>query len=276
MDGVQAILGIDAAWTDRQPSGVALIRGEGSSWEALAVAPSYQAFVALSQGLPVDWLAPRFDGHWPRLAELVKAAGELAGADVGVVAVDMPLATVPFTSRREADSAISRAFGARGCSTHSPTAARPGRLGANLRAQLSAAGFPLATAGSEYAGPRTIEVYPHPALLALLGRDYRVPYKVSRSGRYWKGASVPARITKLLAEFEAIRKALQVALGPLPLELPRPEDVRSLSELKRYEDALDALVCAWVGLRFRLGAARAYGDATASVWVPSPASRSAG
>jgi len=52
---MRAILGIDAAWTEGEPTGVALIQGEGSSWSTAAVAPSYEAFVALSQGVPVNW-----------------------------------------------------------------------------------------------------------------------------------------------------------------------------------------------------------------------------
>ena len=54
---MQAILGIDAAWTEHEPSGVALIQGDRESWSVVCVAPSYDAFVASSQGVPVDWQA---------------------------------------------------------------------------------------------------------------------------------------------------------------------------------------------------------------------------
>jgi predicted RNase H-like nuclease len=40
-----------------------------------------------------------------------------------------------------------------------------------------------------------------------------------------------------------------------------------LAQLKRYEDALDAVVCAWVGIQYLEGKARAYGDATSAVWA---------
>jgi predicted RNase H-like nuclease len=113
-------------------------------------------------------------------------------------------------------------------------------------------------------------VYPHPALLALLHLDYRVPYKVSRAGKYWKGASVAERISRLLTEFREIHAALTSIFGELPVALPSPEEVMSLSVLKRYEDALDALVCAWVGVRFAQGGAAAYGDEVAAIWVPEP------
>jgi len=53
------------------------------------------------------------------------------------------------------------------------------------------------------------------------------------------------------------------------LVLPCSDTVPSLSHLKRYEDALDGLVSAWVGIEYLEGRAQAYGHATAAVWVPT-------
>ena len=123
------MLGVDAAWTDRNPSGVALIRaGPDGSWECVALAPSYDSFVELAAGNPVRWQDPtttvRFDPE-----ELLGAAERLLGGErVTVVSVDMPLSNVDIVGRREADNAISRAFGGRGCGTHSPNLDRPGRV----------------------------------------------------------------------------------------------------------------------------------------------------
>ena len=263
---MRAVLGIDAAWTERQPSGLALIEGEGVNWTVVCVAPSYDAFIA---GTPLPWKARKFPGAWPNVAEIVKATRRMTSADLSVVAVDMPLAKTPFQSRRRADNAISKAFGGRGCSAHSPNASRPGKLGASLMSQLSAEGFPLATSTIDLDRPYcTIEVYPHPALLTLLTCSYRVPYKVSKSGRYWKGTSVRDRISRILDEFRKIEAGLQSAFGHLGFELPRAEDVPTLAALKRFEDALDALVCAWVGLKYSHGSATPYGDTDATIWVP--------
>ena len=96
----------------------------------------------------------------------------------------MPLATSPITSRRAADTAISSRFGPKGCAVHSPSAERPGAIADQLRADFTALGVLLHTNGSDPAAPALIECYTHVALLALLKRDYRVPYKVSRSGQY--------------------------------------------------------------------------------------------
>ncbi len=47
--------------------------------------------------------------------------------------------------------------------------------------------------------------------------------------------------------------------------LPGP---RPFARLKRYEDALDALVRAWVGIEYLAGRTRAFGDADAAIWTP--------
>lgn len=46
-----AILGIDAAWTSKNPSGVALLSDAG---RLIAYAPSFVSFTALADGDPVD------------------------------------------------------------------------------------------------------------------------------------------------------------------------------------------------------------------------------
>jgi predicted RNase H-like nuclease len=139
---------------------------------------------------------------------------------------------------------------------------------------LSTAGYELATTDTRSPGRRQfLEVYPHPALLSLLQRPKRVPYKVSKSKKYWCAESVAGRIRNLLVEFAAIRDALGEVFDGLMLELPEPGTVRSLSQLKRYEDALDALVCAWVGVEYFAGCTVPLGDDDADIWSPAAAGR---
>jgi predicted RNase H-like nuclease len=265
-----AILGIDAAWTAGQPAGVALAEGTPGSWRTVAVAPSYGAFIDLADRTSVDWERARPTGRWPPIGELLDAADRMSDGDVKLVTVDMPIANEPITSRREADRAVARAFGRRWCATHSPTPVRPGKLGAHLMTALHERGFPLVTGIDQLDGRRcSAEVYPHPALLTLLGDEYRIPYKVARSGRYWPGTTVAERIRRLLHQMNRIACALENLLGPTGVRLPTADAVQSLSCLKRYEDALDALVCAWVGTCIVEGNAEAFGDETAAIWVPT-------
>lgn len=57
---MDAVLGIDAAWTENRPSGVAVVKETAGTWTCVGVAPSYEAFLALPQGVKVDW-----EGHVP-------------------------------------------------------------------------------------------------------------------------------------------------------------------------------------------------------------------
>jgi predicted RNase H-like nuclease len=138
--------------------------------------------------------------------------------------------------------------------------------------ELTKAGYPLFTSSlvAAHLRPGTIEVFPHPALLVLLDRKYRVPYKVSKSLRYWKDATVAERIINLLAEFDQIERGLGRVFGDTHIPLPPASEVTTLSFLKRYEDGLDALVSAWVGSKFVAGTVTAHGDASAAIWVPVP------
>ena len=216
------ILGIDAAWTATEPSGVALVTSDRHGWRCIAIAPSYDEFYSLSRGRPVTWIDGTSNGSPPNVPHLLRAARRLSRSEIDLVAVDMPVATVPIVGRRVADRAISTAFGGRGCSTHSPNLSRPGALGARLMRDLASAGYSLAT-GTTKTGtvPITIEVYPHPALLALLGRSYRIPYKVGNSNRYWPKISIAQRKQNLLAEFQAIYSVLAHSLGPTGVPLLR-------------------------------------------------------
>ncbi len=262
------ILGIDAAWTTGQPSGVALVTGNADTWRCAAVAPSYASFIALAEGKPVDWTLPT-KGTPPDPLALLQAAAVLAGSTVDIVTVDMPVSTVPITQRRAADNAVSREFGGRWCSAHTPSVVRPGPLGAALSTAFSRLGYPVANAAMvSGTQPSLVEVYPHPALLALLNRPRRVPYKVSKAGKYWPDQTVGERIALLLAEFHNIERALAGVLGPFEVPLPHGTSISQLAGLKRYEDALDALVCCWVGMLYATGMAVPLGDSTGAVWCP--------
>jgi predicted RNase H-like nuclease len=262
------ILGIDAAWTATQPSGVALVQQQGTRWRCIDAAPSYASFSERADGLPRDWTRTAV-GAVPNPAGVLQAATQLAGEPPAIVTLDMPVATTPILGRRAADREVSRTFGAQWCSAHSPGPARPGPLGAELSRQFSEAGYPIATATTPAGTPhRLVEVYPHPALLALLQRDRRVPYKVGKTSSYWKEASIAERIGRLLTEFAAILDGLKTHIDDIAIPLPAAAEVRSLAALKPFEDAIDALVCCWVGCEYLAGRCHPLGDETAAVWCP--------
>jgi predicted RNase H-like nuclease len=255
---VTAVLGIDAAWTPHNSSGIALVSNRTGRWRCEALAPSYRSFVALADGAALDWNGPMDGDHGPTPPALLDTARRLlGGATVDLVAVDMPISRAAIVGRRPADDAISRAYGAAGCSTHSPSGSRPGQVGVDLTKDFVDLGYPLAVAGPSPPTRALIEVYPHPALLRLTGSAFRLPYKIGKAGRTW--ANVRPMWERILGE-------LAKHIDNITLELP--EDVRSKATLKGWEDAIDALVCAWVGIEYVEGRARAFGDGTAAIWCP--------
>lgn len=117
--------------------------------------------------------------------------------------------------------------------------------------------------------PALLEVYPHPALLRLLDAHYRLPYKVANRRKYWPDATPADRLARVLQRLDAILAALRRAIDDVPLDVPSLADIASAASLKAIEDALDALICGWVGIRYLAGRCRAYGDDTAAIWIPT-------
>lgn len=269
---MRSVLGIDAAWTARGSSGVSLVAEEGSGWHCVAVAPSYDSFIALAGGKPIRWERKHLDTI-PNVDALIAACRQLLrGRDPTVVAADIPLSTIPITRRRHADNLISQEFGGRGCGAHTPSPERPGRIGKALSAGFESRDFQLATQDTKCGKADTLlEVYPHPAILMLLDESYRFPYKVSKSNIYWPDLSQPERYAKLTANFGRIRRKICSIISCREEQFPFPPKNQNkivLARLKPYEDVIDSLVCAWVGIRYLEMTAKAYGDDTAAIWVP--------
>ncbi|MDA0258842.1 MAG: DUF429 domain-containing protein, partial [Cyanobacteria bacterium] len=80
----RVVLGIDAAWTAHNPSGVALLQRAAEGWQCLALAPSYDAFLALAAGQPWDG-SQKAQGSEPNPAALLEACPQLAGQPEGCV-----------------------------------------------------------------------------------------------------------------------------------------------------------------------------------------------
>ena len=221
MDVHESVLGLDASWTSNGSSGVALIaRSKEGRWIYIESAPGYQSFINRVNGRPVRW-DEKHSSSAPS-TELLSAAGELlGGAPVSVVSIDMPMSTRNITGRREVDDMVSKEFGEKWCGTHLPTPNRPGRLSVKLRQDLERHSHELAV-GDNPSRTKMIEVYPHPAIVTLLGLDRRLPYKVDRRGRYWRDESLTAQEKKrrLIAAFRRIQRGLAREIDGLPDFLP--------------------------------------------------------
>lgn len=249
---MRAVLGIDAAWTAHNPSGVALAVEGADGWRMAAAASSYAAF-GVSESPAVA-------------AELVGVAEKAANCTLSLVTVDMPLSRLPITGRRISDKTISSVYGARKCATHSPSAARPGAISDRLRAEFEALGIPLLT--QTVSSPGLAEVYPHPALVELANAAQRLPYKLSRTRLYWPEASKEERRLRLFSLWGKIVDMLEEQLSGVRQNLPPVRAESSIAALKAFEDTLDAIICCWVGICILDGRASAYGDENSAIWVP--------
>jgi len=259
----RVILGVDAAWTTTQPSGVALVVETSRGWRLIAVADSYQRFHGQADGTEQE---PRPFGTPPDAAALLRSAAKLSGKSVDLVAIDMPMAHSPITGRRAADDAVSKEYGGRKCATHSPSATRPGRVSDLLKRKFETQGFPLCTETCQT--PALIEVYPHPALLELAAATERLPYKAAKIRNYWPDLDRSERIGLLLAQWENIIALLDKEIAGTRSALPPLVHSAKAFERKAYEDKLDAIVCAWVGICALEGRVRALGDKDSAIWIP--------
>lgn len=259
---MHAVLGIDAAWTTSQPSGLALVGKNSAGWHLVAAAPSYHYFVELS-GLAPSALP---SGFVPEVAHLLAAASKLCGRTVDLVAVDMPLARSSIVGRRYSDDQVSRAYGSRKCGTYTPSVLRPGALSDALTKDFAGAGYPLLT--EAITPPGLIEVYPHPALVELTGASERLPYKVSKVTTYWPLVSSSERRRRLYRQWRQIATSLEGEIAGVAAALPRLRLDKRGVELKAYEDMLDAIICAWVGICALEGRAIPYGNDDAAIWIP--------
>jgi predicted RNase H-like nuclease len=163
-----------------------------------------------------------------------------------VVAVDAPLVVPNEWGARPCDRLVTRRFGryqagARPAFRRSPSFPGGRVRGEELVRRLADLGFrhdPHVPQRSP--GRHVIEVYPHPATVVLFGLKRTLKYKaVNRS----RAERLPEyrRYQELLCGLEEAEPAL---VPPAFLD----QDVEELrgATLKRYEDLLDALLCAYL------------------------------
>jgi predicted RNase H-like nuclease len=225
----------------------------------------------------IDW-STKVHGSEPNIPALLAACKKIAGATPNVIALDIPIGPQFITGRRAADKMVTSAYISRKAGTHSPTAKRPGPISQMLFEQLSACGFKWLHAKATVSRNKNshvfIEAYPHPAIIELLGLDERLKYKVSKLQQYWPDLAGDKRRAAVAENLARLRTALDKRIAGVADWLPSAKSFiknGAMSRLKGYEDALDAIVCAWIGCEFLAGRCVAYGDESSAIWLPKPA-----
>ena len=159
-----------------------------------------------------------------------------------VVAIDAPLVVTNPGGNRPCEAALNRDFRRFDAGTHPANTGLPwfadGGRGARLCAELGLDLDPRSTA------PRkALEVYPHAASVVLFGLDKTLKYK-QKQGRDFTG--LRSELLRLMEFIEALDGfTVTASEGWLSLRSDVLSATRK-SELRRAEDPVDAVLCAYI------------------------------
>jgi predicted RNase H-like nuclease len=232
-------VGVDLAWGERNPTGVAAVDADG------------RLIHVGRAGSDDDVLA--------QLAPFV--------AGPCVVAFDAPLVVINPTGNRPCEAALNRDFRRFDAGTHPANTGlawfadggRGGRLSSALELDLD----------PRSAAPRTaLEVYPHAAAVALFGLEKTLKYK-QKPGRDF--AVLRSELLRLIGFLETLDDLTLVASTDWHALKKSVTDATRKSELRRAEDPVDAVLCAYIAryATLRPQDIAIYGD-TASGCIVTP------
>jgi predicted RNase H-like nuclease len=236
-------VGVDLAWAGRNPTGVAVLDTAGHLVRVGAARDDAAVLAALS---------PYVRGEC-------------------VVGFDAPLVVTNPTGQRPAEAALNRDFRRFEAGAHPANTAKPEFADQPRAARLAwALGLDMDPYSS--AARRAIEVYPHPATVVL--------FRLARTLKY---KAKPGRdLTRLRSELLVLMDGIErLAHAAVPLTVVGEEwaqlrrqvvTAQRKSELRRAEDPVDAVVCAYVALyaQRRPDGVTIYGDyATGYIVTPS-------
>jgi predicted RNase H-like nuclease len=240
--------GVDRAWAGRNPTGVAVLDADGALVHITGPSGAVRDDAAVLAAL-----SPYVRGRC-------------------VVAFDAPLVVTNPTGLRPAEAALNRDFRRFEAGAHPANTAKP-EFADGPRAARLAHALNLDMDPRSSAPRRAIEVYPHPATVVLFRLARTLKYKAK------PGRNVDRLRSELLLLMDGIERLAHTAV---PLCVERHQDWRALRrqvvmaerkcELRRAEDPVDAVVCAYVALyaHRRPTDVTVYGDfATGYIVTPS-------
>jgi predicted RNase H-like nuclease/ppGpp synthetase/RelA/SpoT-type nucleotidyltranferase len=214
-------VGIDLAWGERKPTGLAVLDDDGVLVRICA---------AQTDDEIVDALAPYVKGEC-------------------LAAFDAPLIVKNAVGNRAAEAALNRDFARFDAGAHPVNTSKPefsvAARGATLSVRLGLDMNPRS--GSTR---RAIEVYPHPATVALfrLGRTLKYKNKPGRDLGTLRGELlILMGLIEGLATAEPALQVNRVDSGWATL-VEAVESATRKRELRVVEDQVDAVVCAYVAL----------------------------
>jgi len=243
MDRAPALwVGIDLAWGTRNPSGLTMLE-----WREDGLAE-----VEPTQLVYTD-------------EEICRVIAEQDAGNTLVIAVDAPLVVPNLTGERPVEGEMRRRFARYHAACHPANRRLLGEppRGEHLCAMLvERLNVEVAPAPPIRQACRVaFEVYPHAAMVRLFRLPRILEYK-ARSGRdmaYRRGQM--QRYVGLLKQLPAPKLYLPAWLSEIP---------ETRVELKRFEDRVDALFCAWLAARAWWYGGEVLGEAhTGTIWLPA-------
>ncbi|WP_029135629.1 DUF429 domain-containing protein [Nakamurella lactea] len=243
-------IGLDLAWGERNPTGVAVLDADGVLLHVSAETDDESILAAL---------APYREGPC-------------------LVAIDAPLIVVNESGNRPAEAALNADFARFDAGAHPTNTGKPEFAGIPRGARLAGAlGLDLNPRSRR--DRRAIEVYPHPATIVLFGLDRTLKYK-NKPGRTLP--MLREAMLALIGHIESLAEAetpLRVTAHPGWGELVTiVGQAGRKSELRVVEDQLDAVLCAYIARFVEANPRRTtiYGDPeTGCIVTPSLPTKSA-
>ena len=209
-------VGLDLAWGEKNNTGIAVVDADGRLLHVGA-------------------------GHDD---ESIEAAVEPYVSDDCLVAIDAPLIVRNSAGARPCETALNRDFhafeaGAHPANTENPAFKSP--RGARIASALTLDMNPASTSTR-----RAIEVYPHPATVALFGLQKPLKYK---KGTFEARQHELLHLMTLIEGLDKASPRLRVNHNVSWVELrKRVKAATRPVQLDRDEDPVDAVVCAYVAL----------------------------
>jgi predicted RNase H-like nuclease/ppGpp synthetase/RelA/SpoT-type nucleotidyltranferase len=205
-------VGVDLAWGDRQPTGLAVLDEDAHLLHVSTVRTDEEIRTALT---------PYVEGAC-------------------VVGIDAPLIVVNPTGSRPAEQQLTRDFRRFEAGAHPSNTGKPefanGTRGARICKLLGLDMDPRS--GRKR---RAIEVYPHPATVVLFGLGKTLKYKAK------PGRSLDLLRSELLLLMDHVERLVTTEQTWRDLRT-RVETATRKVDLRQVEDQVDAVVCAYVAL----------------------------
>jgi predicted RNase H-like nuclease/ppGpp synthetase/RelA/SpoT-type nucleotidyltranferase len=227
-------VGVDLAWGEKKPTGLAVLDADGK-------------LVHLS--------AQRDD------ASIIEALRPYVRGRC-LVAVDAPLVVANASGNRPCEAALNRDFARFDAGAHPANTGKPEFAGTPRGARLAEL-LDLSIDPTSRQGRRAIEVYPHAATVALFGLGRTLKYK-NKTGRSLD--DLRAELQRLVRLVEGLREATPRMYvdrcEAWKALVEQVETAATKADLRRAEDQVDAVVCAYVALfaRRRPEDTTTYGD----------------